>query len=255
MKPVVRGLAALSMVSVMLVGCGSSSGGSSSGSGSSSGGSGSGSGSRSGGSGSGDTTPATNGEDKKPVDQIGKDAAAALKAARSVHVAGTSVDGGKQTSFDLKFQGADTKGTVTQDGHTAEIIKVGGQSFLKADRGFYESQGGGAAADLAAGRWVKVPASSAAEFDSLTLQSFADELSSPDAGGGMPTASQGALDGRKVVVVKGTDGTTGYVANTGAPVPRRFEKPGSNGGRLDFTEYGTNFAITPPADAIALSGT
>jgi hypothetical protein len=224
MKHAVRGLAALSMVSVMLVGCGGSGGGA-----------------------------ATNGEDKKPAAQIQKDAATALKSAHSVHVTGVEVDNGKQSTVDLKFQGADSTGTITQDGHKAEIIKVGGQTFLKADRGFYESMGAGAAADLGAGRWVKESASSATGLFDVTVQNFADGLGS-DPGGAASTISQGTLDGRKVIVMKGKDGTIGYIANTGAPVPLRFEKPGSNGGRFTFADYGKDFGIRPPADAVTLPG-
>jgi hypothetical protein len=203
------------------------------------------------GCGGGGSGPATNGEEKKPTRQIGNDAAAALKAARSVHIVGTSTDSGKKTSLNLKFQGADTAGTVTQDGHTVEIIKVGAMSFLKADRGYYQAQGvPPQAAVLTADRWVKVPASSGSAFGDITLASFADQLASGPGDGGAVTQSM--LNGQKVVLVKASNGTAGYVANTGAPVPLRLEKAGADSGRFDFSEYGANFGIKAPAEPLEL---
>jgi hypothetical protein len=194
---------------------------------------------------------ATNGEEKKSLRQVGDDAAGALKAASGVHLVGATSDNGKQVRLNLKFQGADIAGTVTQDGHATDIIKVGPASYLKADSGYYQAQGASPqAASLAADKWVKLPASSASTFDSFTLASLADELKSGP--GDRGTVTQGSLNGRQVVVLKTPDGSASYIANTGAPVPLRVEKPGADGGRFDLTEYGMNFDIKAPAESVEL---
>ena len=62
--------------------------------------------------------------------------------------------------------------------------------------------------------------------------------------------SRPTLDGTKVVVISRKDGSKLYVANTGPPYPLRGEKKGANAGRTDFTEYGADFHITAPANAM-----
>lgn len=65
-----------------------------------------------------------------------------------------------------------------------------------------------------------------------------------------PDVSQATLDGSDVVVVTQQDGSKLYVSNTGRPYPLHGEYKGPAAARLEFTDYGTRFRITAPANPI-----
>lgn len=44
-----------------------------------------------------------------------------------------------------------------------------------------------------------------------------------------------------------------YVANTGPPYPLHADKKGNDAGRIDLSEYGADFHITAPSNAVDLS--
>jgi hypothetical protein len=202
------------------------------------------------GSGGGDANAPLNGVEKKPAAQVMKDASAALKTAGSVHLKGTSSGSAGITTIDLRFQGDDTVGKIESGDKKAEVIRTGGVTYLKGSKAYYEGEKApSAVAALAAGRWVKVPATSSSG-STFTLASFADSLS--EDADEVTTVAQDTLDGSKVVVVSGKDGTKGYVANTGSPVPLRLEKTGKDGARLEFTDYGKKVGISAPGNAIDL---
>ena len=62
--------------------------------------------------------------------------------------------------------------------------------------------------------------------------------------------AQATLDGKQVVVVSLQDGSKLYVANTSVPYPLRGDFMGRAGGRIDFTQYGADFRITAPENAV-----
>lgn len=199
------------------------------------------------GCGGGDTT---NGLENKTPAQVTREATAALRAAKSVRIAGETRDGGRLLKVDLRFQGRDTAGTMERDGQRAEIIKVGGGTFIRADRPFYRSADGGAAADLIADRWVKLAPGGVEELDDLTLDSFTRDLGRVRVTGKVERAT---FAGRRVVVVTGSDGSRLHVSNLGAPTPVHKDRNGAGGARIDFSDYGTDFRIAAPKDAVDVS--
>lgn len=68
------------------------------------------------------------------------------------------------------------------------------------------------------------------------------------------TVARATLHGQKVVAVTYADGSTLYVANTGPAYPLRLDVVGPAGGRRDFSQYGKDFNITAPKDALDLRG-
>lgn len=191
----------------------------------------------------------TNGLEKKTPTQVTQAAVAALKAAKSVRLVGETREGGRLLKIDFRFQGPDTAGTMARDGERAEIVKVGGTTYLKADRRFYQSAGGGAAADLVADRWVKLASGGAKQFEELTLDSFAKDIGKEPTTGKVERTT---LAGRKAVLITQRNGTRLWVADVGAEYPLRAEKPGADGGHVDFTDYGADFRIAAPRDAVDL---
>ncbi len=189
--------------------------------------------------------------------------AAALEAAKSDHVKGLIIS--QRYRFDVRIQGANRAGTMTLPGGQAQVIIIGTRtSHGYPDTGTYLKAGpdvlkknfvASAPIRFLADRWLKVPPAVGASLPGygFSLQGFGTALvtffSPPE-----PTVSQATLGGRKVVVVSYRDGSKLYVANTGPAYPLRWDYNGPGAGWTDFTEYGTNFRITAPGNAIHLTG-
>src|ERR1700757_79007 len=100
-----------------------------------------------------------NGEASKTPAQIISDTQLALGSVRSFHVAGTQTDkdGPSTISADVSLPGK-VHVTVQQGTMDLEIVVTGADGYFKANRAFWDKQGGGAASALLSDRWVKVPA-------------------------------------------------------------------------------------------------
>jgi hypothetical protein len=188
-------------------------------------------------------------EQQSPA-QVQQAAAAALKAAKSVHVTGTAINNGKPVRVDLRIQGNASSGTMELQGVKLEIITIGNTTYLKANQQTWATLGVPAVAgQRLADRWVKMGPRQAAGLTGFSLDNLAAQLMKGDSPW-EPTVEQTTLDGTTVVVISQQDGSKLYVANTGPPYPLRGEKKGANAGRTDFTEYGADFHITAPANAM-----
>jgi hypothetical protein len=196
------------------------------------------------------TGTTTNGLEKKSAADVLQAAAAALSAARSVHVVLTGPSG----HVDVRMQGGSSTGTVTQADVRVRITIVGGAGYVKTDRAGLKMIGAPQPVQRHdAGRWVKDPAP-AHDFTGLTLASLPAELTAYY-GPLEPDVRQATLDGRKVVIVSWRNGSQMYVANTGPAYPLRAEFNGQHPGSFDFTEYGARFHITAPRSAKAIAST
>jgi hypothetical protein len=192
----------------------------------------------------------TKGLERQSPAQVQQAAAAALKAAKSVHVTGTAINNGKPVRVDLRIQSNASSGTMELQGVKLEFITTGGTTYLKADQQTWATLGVPAVAgQRLADRWVKTGPRQVAGLTGFSLDNLAGQLMKGDSPW-EPTVEQTTLDGTKVVVISRKDGSKLYVANTGPPYPLRGEKKGANAGRTDFTEYGADFHITAPANAM-----
>ena len=149
----------------------------------------------------------TNGLEKKTGTQVVQDAAAAIEAAKSVHVTGLIFS--PRYRFDVRIQAADRAGTETLAGGQAQVIIIGGthvgyaDTYLKAGpqvlKNYFRAS---VPVQLLAGRWLKVPPALGASLlgYGFSRNDFAAALvtffSPPE-----PTVRQATLGGRKVVVV------------------------------------------------------
>jgi hypothetical protein len=192
----------------------------------------------------------TNGLEKKSAAQVEQEAAAALEAAGSVHVTGTGQSDGSPSRLDMRFQGASSSGTVETAGVTFAITTTGTATYIKADQRAWQEMGVPASVQrTAAGRWVKLGEQQAKGLGDLSLRSLAAELTKNDS----PLQSaveQATFEGSKVVVIGQQDGSRLYVANIGPAYPLHADNKGKDAFRLDFTEYGTDFHIAAPSDAL-----
>ncbi len=191
----------------------------------------------------GSASAPTNGlEQKSPADVL-QQAAASLKGATSVHIAGGGPDG----RMDARIRQGAATGTLTKDGHKVKVTIIGSAGYISADMAGLEMMGvPPEVRSQFAGRWLKFPASN---FTGFTLSDLASQLTAYR-GPLEPKVSQATLDGKRVVVVSWRDGSKLYVANTGPGYPLRGDLKGPEAGRLDFTEYGAHFQVTTPGNVI-----
>jgi hypothetical protein len=195
----------------------------------------------------------TNGLEHKSAAQVQLEAAAALKTAKSVHLTATGRnDDGTPTRMDVQYQGTSSTGTLALGNGQVEVTLIGDDAYLKAGQPILKQLGAPARVQrLAAGRWAKVSAKSM-DFKGFSLDSIAGQLAVYNDSPLEPTVQQTTLDGRKVVVISYQDGSKLYVANTGPAYPLHGDYKGVDAARLDFTEYGADFHITPPGNAVDL---
>jgi hypothetical protein len=188
-----------------------------------------------------------NGLEKKPPAQVAQAAAAALKAAKSVHITWTWRSEGKAMRVETRVRGGSYAGIYEEGDARFEVIGIGNDTYFRANERGYKLAGvPGLLGRLAAGQWTKSPSKEANWEEQFSLATFADLL---PAGNPPfePTVEQATLDGDKVVVVAAQDGSKLHVANTGPAYPRRFDSNGADLARIDFTEYGVDFHITAPS--------
>jgi hypothetical protein len=142
--------------------------------------------------------------------------------------------------------GGGTKSNTT----ATQATTVGNATYLKADQQTWTTLGvPAAAAKRLADKWVKVRPQQVSGLTGFSLDDLAAQLAGAE-NPLEPKVEQTTLDGSKVVVVSQKDGSKLYVANTGPPYPLRGENQGASAGRIDLTEYGADFHISAPSDAI-----
>ncbi len=196
----------------------------------------------------------SNGEAKKAASQVLADALAAAKGASGVHVTGSIVSGGEPLTLDLELvKGTGGSGTMSEQGLSFQLIRVGAKAYIKGSDAFYKKFAGASVAQLLHGKWLEGSAASGnlAALTSLTDISklFSGALASH---GTLTNGGETTYKGQKVVAIKDTtkDGIL-YVAATGAPYPVAIVGA-NNTGAITFADWGKTVAITAPKGAVDL---
>ena len=177
----------------------------------------------------------------------------AVTAAKSVHATGDTVDDdGTKSKIDLRLSEGGSTGSVTVQGVPIEILVVGQDFFIKANKDAWTTLTGEAAAgELLAGRFVKVPSTeqsfkglkSFADWDSFVKEAFTPE--------GTPTKGETKqIDGVDAVgLVDSKDGGTLWIPVEDDPLPLQAET--SDGSVIKFRDWGEPVTVkSPPADEV-----
>jgi hypothetical protein len=193
----------------------------------------------------------SNGEASKTADQIVADAEAAALSASTVHVSGSA---GSSLVVNLHLvAGKGGEGRMTANGLTFDIIRIGSHAYFKGDATFWHKFGGGAAATLLKGRWLKAPASTG-RLSSLTPLTDITKLFSAmfASHGTLAVGKETTIGGRPAIgIIDTSKGGTLYVATTGKPYPVAVRKSGS--GSITFDEWDAPVALTAPSSAVDVS--
>ncbi|WP_333776411.1 hypothetical protein [Streptomyces sp. IBSBF 3136] len=192
----------------------------------------------------------TNGVGKLPAAQIQAKTRAAARAASAVRLSGTVVSGGRTYKLDMRLKPDGGTGSVTSQGSTFGLLRIGKQLYLKADAGFWNhADGSDGAAGKLDGKYVKVPQGdpSYKKFSGFTDKDLLlDGLLTLH--GKLATDGHHEQAGTSTIRITGDDGSGGTldVSLHGRPYPLRLERAGS-AGTLSFFDWGKDFTVTEPA--------
>lgn len=191
----------------------------------------------------------TNGLETKTSAQVLQAAVSAVGAADSVHLSGTGTAVGQSGEIDLRIQGSSCVGSLVMSGAHVDVTVVDNVLYLKADQAGWQALGVPTAmATPYVGKWVRVN-------QDVVQQSFTIEAMTTLLAESESELRQGVeqttLDGTEAVVITKENGDKLHVANTGEAVPLRLSS--ANGDQVDLDEYGTDFHITAPPDAVDMA--
>ncbi|MFF4041583.1 hypothetical protein [Streptomyces sp. NPDC001816] len=196
-----------------------------------------------------DPDAGTNGVGKLSPDQIQTKTRAAADAAPAVRLSGTVVTSGRTYKLDMRLKADGGTGSVTSQGATFGLLRVGKQLYLKADADFWSHGGDTGAAGKLNGKYVKVPQGDPAykKFSGFTDKAvLLDGLLTLH--GKLATDGHHDQSGTRTIRITGDAGSGGTldVSLQGKPYPLRLVRAGS-AGTLSFSDWGKDFTVTEPA--------
>jgi hypothetical protein len=189
--------------------------------------------------------------------QIVTEAQRALAQAKSVHITGQYRENNKPVTLDMRIaSGTDASGdratgTVTSDGSTVQVRRVGDKLYVKGDDKFLAALGEKAKATK--GKWLVGPIAQADRgLANLTdLQRFATGISPGT--GKLQKEGVRSLAGQQAVSVLNPTGARLRDADTGTPYPLRLERIGPAVGFFDYGDYDQPVDVKAPSPTVDLA--
>ncbi|MFD5076289.1 hypothetical protein [Streptomyces sp. NPDC058371] len=204
-----------------------------------------------------DPDAGTNGVGKLSAAKIQSRTRTAAESAKMVRLSGTVVTNGRTYTLDMRLKGDGGTGSVTSQGATFRLLRVGEHLFLKADAEFWSHQDGkgddggsdAAAADKLEGMYVKVPTGDPAykRFSGFTDKNvLLDGLLTLH--GALATDGHHEQGGTRTIRITGDKGSGGSldVSLEGKPYPLRLVRA-ADAGTLSLTDWGQDFSLAEPS--------
>ncbi|MEV0126221.1 hypothetical protein AB0I16_32555 [Streptomyces sp. NPDC050703] len=189
--------------------------------------------------------------DGMSADKIAEKASKASKDAGSYRMKGQMKQKGEVSDIEFAVaESGDCKGTMgSAKTGRAEFLSAGDFSYSKGDDKFWESNGGGATAELLKGRWVKQPnkgGKAVCNPDDMFSDKNLKKLKRGD------DAEVGGAKAAVLTRKKGDETTTFYVAMEGKPYFLKVVNKGADGpGTVTFSDYGKAVDVkAPPASEV-----
>ncbi|WP_181793649.1 hypothetical protein [Streptomyces sp. WELS2] len=198
-----------------------------------------------------DPDAGTNGVGKLSPDRIQAKTRAAADAASAVRLSGTVVTSGRTYRLDMRLKADGGTGSVTAQGTTFQLLRIGEELYLKAGADFWNhADGGDGSSGKLDGKYVKVPQRDPAY---QKFSGFTDKGVLLD--GLLTLHGTLATDGRhtdgsgtRTIRITGDHGSGGTldVSLQGTPYPLRLVRAG-RAGTLTFSDWGRDFTVEEPA--------
>ena len=193
------------------------------------------------------------------ADTIVKAAKDDMGALKAVKVSGELTSGGQAISIDLQANAdGDCTGSLGIGDGTAELLGVGGDTWMKPDEAFWRSFSGDSAdqvISIVGDKWVVVPEGDGSIKQFCDVNDLLDQLLKDDSTDKSTYSTHGTdtIDGEDVVKVDNEDpetGTsTGYVLVDDPHYLVKIEKTeGEDTGTVTFSAFNEEFDVTAPAD-------
>src|SRR6185437_15105968 len=143
-------------------------------------------------------------ESKKTAAQIVRDAVAAVKDVKGVHMTGTFVTSGKRVALTLDLGQQSGQGTLAQGDAHADVARVGSVSYIRGNSAFWKLFAGQGAAILLHDRWLsgsttKPPLNAFAQF--LSIDALAKEAFTGTASHKLKKLGTRTYKGQKVIAI------------------------------------------------------
>jgi hypothetical protein len=189
-------------------------------------------------------------------DQIAARAVADLKAASSVHIAGSITESGSSYGVDLTAGTTGCTGTLAVPGKGSfALLKIGQTLWIRPDTRFWRSAGASAAVlRLVGGKWIQTSARDA-NFSSVTMLCSPAQLA-----GALGSKLTGVVKGPTTVIAGQSaqqlrDTSTSHSAYvTVSATPEFLRLSGGSSGQLDFSDYNAPVTLTPPPASQTIDG-
>ena len=127
-----------------------------------------------------------------------------MKALSAMTMTGELTTDGQQLGLDMSLTtDGDCKGTMEIDGGSAQILSVGGESWLKADSGFWDATAGGDSSQVQAivgDKWVVMPPGEGSFAEVCDLDTLREEMGDENEGDGEVGETE-EVDGQDAVTV------------------------------------------------------
>lgn len=202
-----------------------------------------------------DPDAGTNGVGKLPPDRIQARTRAAADGAAAVRLAGSVTAGGRTYKLDMRLKKDGGTGSVTAEGATFQLLRIGEELYLMADAGFWTGGAEGEESDTAAaeklnGKYVKVPEGDPS-YEKFT--GFTDKAVLLDGlltlHGTLSTDGRHEQAGLRTIRITGDKGAGGTldVSLEGTAYPMLLSRAGG-AGTLIFSDWGKDFPLEEPAE-------
>ncbi|HWB21633.1 MAG TPA: hypothetical protein VG652_01955 [Gaiellaceae bacterium] len=198
--------------------------------------------------------PLPNGEKGKFPEQIVTDAIAAATKATTVHITGSVMNQGKPLKLNLDLvTGKGGSGTVSVNGLTFQIVRIGAKAYFKGDTAFWSHFGGTGLGPILNGRWIEASALTG-DLASFTPLTDVNELFTSVLGAHGPLlkgSNNVTIDGKPAIGIVDTgQNATLFIAANGAPYPLKLEQ--SDGGLVTFDNWNAPVSLQAPKGAVEL---
>jgi hypothetical protein len=193
-------------------------------------------------------------ESKKTAAQIVKDATAAVKDVKGVHMTGTFLSSGKRVALTLDLGQESGQGTLAFGDAHADVVRVGNVSYIRGNSAFWKQFAGSGAALLLHDRWLsgsttKPPLNAFAQFlsiDALLKEAFTDTASHK-----LKKLGTRTYKGQDVIAISDpADHETLLVAASGKPYP----VAATGKGTIAFSDWDKDVSVTAPKGATDITG-
>jgi hypothetical protein len=196
----------------------------------------------------------SNNESKKTAAQIVKDATAAVKDVKGVHMTGTFLSSGKRVGLTLDLGQESGKGTLTFGDAHADVIRVGSVSYIRGNSAFWKQFAGSGAALLLHDRWLsgsttKPPLNAFAQF--LSIDALLKEAFTGTSSHKLKKLGTRTYKGQDVIAIADpADHETLLVAASGTPYP----VAATGKGTIAFSNWDKDVSVTAPKGATDITG-